>query len=127
MDKKILRIVLVILVLVLIVFVTNVEASSFIGQLQNNMSGGSGSNMGKSLKNLGNSIIGVIQIVAVGIAVIMLLYIAIKYMIASPSEKADFKKTAVHFLVGAVIIFASTGILQLIKNIMTNLSGTLAK
>lgn len=84
-------------------------------------------NHGKTIQNFGGRIIGVIQVVGTGIGIIMLLYIAIKYMIAAPSEKAEFKKTAINFVIGAVVLFAASGILGLIKNIMENLSGTIAK
>ncbi len=66
-----------------------------------------------------NSIIGAIltitQVVGVGVAVIMLIVLAIKYISASPGDKADIKKHAVVYVVGAVVLFAASGILQIIK------------
>ena len=46
------------------------------------------------IKNAGNQIIGIIQVVGSIIAVVMLVYIGIKYLIASPNEKAEIKHTA---------------------------------
>ena len=46
----------------------------------------------------------------------MLTYVAIKYMSAAPSEKADFKKSATGFVVGAVVLFATTNILGVIAD-----------
>lgn len=127
MNKKVLKIAFALLILLVVVFVTYVQASGFVGSLEQNISGGSNSNLGKSINSFGGTIIGVIQVVGTGIGIIMLIYIAIKYMIAAPSEKAEFKKTATNFVIGAVVLFAASGILGLIKNIMENLSGTIAK
>ena len=65
-------------------------------------------------KNTMGSAIQVIRIVATGMSVIMLSYIGIKYMMASPAEKAEFKKTATIFAVGAIMIFAAGNILSII-------------
>ena len=62
------------------------------------------------------TIIDIIQIVGAGIAIIMTTYVAIKYMSAAPSEKADFKKSATGLIVGAVVLFAASGILTIIAN-----------
>ena len=66
-----------------------------------------------------NKIIGAImtvaQVIGVGVAVIMLIVLAIKYISAAPSDKAEIKKHAVVYVVGAVVLFAATGILQLVK------------
>ncbi len=61
------------------------------------------------------TIIGVVKIVGVCVAVVMLLVVAMKYMSAAPGEKADIKKSAVVYVVGAVVLFAVTGILSIIE------------
>jgi len=65
---------------------------------------------------LGNGIIGIIQIVGVAVGVIMLIILGVKYMTSASSEKADIKKKSIIYIVGAILVFSSTGILQLIKN-----------
>ena len=62
------------------------------------------------------AILTITQVVGVGVAVIMLIVLAIKYISAAPGDKADIKKHAVVYIVGAVVLFAATGILQIIKN-----------
>lgn len=66
--------------------------------------------------NIAGSVISIAKVVCAGIAIIMLTVIAMKYMMAAPSEKADIKKHAVVYIVGAVIMFAATGILTIIQN-----------
>lgn len=65
--------------------------------------------------NAMNVIIGIFQVVAVGVAAIMLIALAIKYMSAAPGDKAEIKKHAVVYIVGAVMAFGSAGVVQLLK------------
>ena len=63
---------------------------------------------------LGSALV-VVQVVGVGVAVIMLIVLAIKYISAAPSDKAEIKKHAVVYVVGAIVLFAASGILGLIR------------
>lgn len=65
--------------------------------------------------NVLTTMVVVVKVVAVAIAIIMLLAVAMKYMTAAPGEKAEIKKHAVVYVVGAVVLFAATGILSLIE------------
>ena len=69
-----------------------------------------------AVSNIVGSLITVIQIIAFGAAVIMLMFLGIKYISASPDGKAEIKKSATQYVVGAVILFAATGILQVVKS-----------
>ncbi len=69
----------------------------------------------EKVNNLLTTIIVAVKIIAVTIAIIMLLVLAMKYMISSPGEKADIKKHAIVYVVGALILFATAGILSLIQ------------
>ncbi len=74
--------------------------------------------------NITGAILTVFRIVAVGIALIMIVVVAIKYMSAAPEGKAEIKKHAVIYIVGAIVLFASSGILGIIQNFAsTNISG----
>ena len=55
------------------------------------------------------------------IAVIMLIVLAIKYISAAPSEKADIKKSATIYIVGAVLLFAASGVLAIIQGFAENI------
>lgn len=73
-----------------------------------------------SVNRMIGAILTVTQIVGVGVAVIMLVVLAIKYISAAPGDKADIKKHAVVYVVGAVVLFAASGILQIIKKFAGN-------
>ncbi len=72
------------------------------------------SNINTSVGNIGKSAVTIVRIVSAGIASIMLLAVAMKYMMAAPSERADIKSSAVKYLIGATILYASSGILTII-------------
>ena len=71
----------------------------------------------QDVTNIGNQLIGVITTVGVVVAVIILLVLGIKYMMGSASEKAEYKKTMIPYLVGAVLIFGASTIVQVVVNI----------
>ena len=74
-----------------------------------------------SINRILGSILTIVQVVGCGIAVIMLIVLAIKYISAAPGDKAEIKKHAVVYVVGAVILFAATGILGLIQSFSNNI------
>ena len=84
----------------------NVNLGDFTGETNSGTQG---------ITNLFNNIIGIVQVVGTGIAVIMLIVLAIKYLMAAPSEKADIKKGALIYVVAAVILFAAVNILAVIQ------------
>ncbi len=72
-----------------------------------------------SVSRIIGSIISIVQVVGVGVAIIMLIVLAIQYISASPEGKAEIKKNATIYIVGSIILFAASGILQIIKNFAT--------
>ena len=58
--------------------------------------------------------IGVVQVVGIGVAVIMIVVVGTKYIIAAPSEKANIKRQTVIYLIGAVLLFATSSVLRII-------------
>ena len=66
--------------------------------------------------NVGNDIIGVIQVVGILIAVGTIMILGIKYMMGSAEEKAEYKKTLMPYLIGAILLFAGAAFAQTIYN-----------
>lgn len=69
-----------------------------------------------SINTIIGSVITIVQVIGVGVAIIMLIVLAIKYISAAPGDKADIKKHAVVYVVGAIVLFAASGLLGIIKN-----------
>lgn len=81
-------------------------------------------NATNTAENIVTNLIIIFRIVGVTAAILMLLVVAMKYMTAAPSEKAEIKKSAVVYVVGAVILFAVTGILGIISNLSKTINAT---
>lgn len=66
-------------------------------------------------RTVSQSIITIARVISMGVAITMLIVLAMKYMMAAPGEKASIKKSAVTYVVGAVVMFAAYGILTIIQ------------
>ncbi len=76
----------------------------------------------KATQNIVGAIAVVVRIVGMGVALIMLIVLAMKYMVAAPGDKADIKKHAIVYVVGAIVLFATTQILEIIAKFAGNIS-----
>ena len=72
-------------------------------------------NVSGNIQNAATPIIVVVKIIGITVAIVILLVLAMKYMIASPGEKADIKKSAIPYVIGAIIIFGAVGLLDIIS------------
>ena len=70
----------------------------------------------QNVTDIGNKIMGIIQVVGILAAVIILMVLGIKYMMGSAEEKAEYKKTMMPYVIGAVLIFAASRIANAIYN-----------
>ena len=61
------------------------------------------------------TILDVVRIIGMGIALIMLTYVGIKFMLASPSERANIKQYSMNFIIGAFILICGVGLLTIVK------------
>ena len=94
-------------------------ASSVLQQMNNAQN--QSVNGTNEITTLGGRIVGIVQVVGVVIAVIIILVIGIKYMIGSAEEKAEYKKTMIPYLVGAILIFPGATIVNVVYNLVTGL------
>ncbi len=77
-----------------------------------------------SAVSITGAILSVVKYVATGIALIMIVVIAAKYMLASAGDRADIKKHAVAYVTGAMILFGSAAIVNLIQNFADSTLGS---
>ena len=71
-----------------------------------------------SVEKIVGAILYITKVIAVGIGLIMLTAVAIKYMSSAPGERATIKKHAVVYVVGACVLFGSAGILNIIQKFL---------
>lgn len=114
-QVKIISIMLVVL-MALTAISSVVLAAPDLSSTIKDMANGSG-NQPDEVINLGKTIVTIMQTVGIVVAVVVLLIIGIKYMIGSAEEKAEYKKTMIPYIVGAILIFASTTIVNVVYNL----------
>lgn len=114
-TKKIVKIISILFVIIAIFSAFNmVLGASIPTAIQPSGSGVS------SIQNITGNVIFIIQMIAFAAAVIMLIFVGIKFITASPEAKAEIKKTAVIYVIGAVLLFAAGGILGIIQSLSQN-------
>lgn len=74
------------------------------------------------IENVGNSIVGILQTVGIVLSVVVLIVLGIKYMMGSAEEKAEYKKTMIPYIIGAVLIFGATTIANAVYNFANGLN-----
>ncbi len=113
--KKIAIKVLILLISFLLIFsiIYNSKATAIT-----EMFGGKNVTTDKASKKIVSILAIVLEIVrniGAGLALLMLLILGCKYMLASAGERAEIKKHAVTYVIGAVVLFAASGILEILK------------
>lgn len=76
----------------------------------------------KELTTMAKRILGAIQTVGSVVSVITLVVIGIKYMLGSIEEKAKYKETMIPYIIGCVLVFATSNIASILYNIGINLN-----
>lgn len=118
--KKTISILLIILLLMSVLCTNKVfagEGGGGIGGIITSMSAVSSapsagdSKIGKVI----NIVIGILQVVGTGISLIVISILGIKYILASPSDKADVKKNIMPILIGCILLFAAVNIAGIIE------------
>jgi hypothetical protein len=117
--NKIIKIIFIIAMVVLIGILlsqtTYAEWTPDWGIYDNDVKG----NASAKLNEIVGAIINIVSIVAAGIAIIMLIVIGVSYVINGAEGKADAKKSLESYTVGAVILFAASGILKLLQKFIS--------
>lgn len=70
-------------------------------------------------RGLAASIIDIVKIVGTGTSLLILLFMGVRYILKSPTEKAEFKKTFTAYIVGAIILFTATNLVAIVAEFAT--------
>ncbi len=75
----------------------------------------------QQLSSLGGKVLSALQIIGFIAGVVILVVLGLKYMMGSLEEKAEYKKTMIPYLVGAIIVIAAPtlakGIFSMIQSL----------
>lgn len=100
---------------------TGGTSSEWMTLVEDVSSGEASEDVTTPLTNLAGTVITVVKVVCAGVAVIMLIVLGIKYMTSAPNERASIMKHAWVYLVGAIILFASSGIITILEQFATKI------
>ncbi len=116
--KKLVKIIPMIILLIVLVssFVPVFAAPTNPSSLQ-----GTGTD---KFDNIGKRIIGMVQAIGSIASVLVLVILGIKYMMGSAEEKAEYKKTFIPYLVGAILVFAAANVASMIYNFANTITTT---
>lgn len=119
MRKKICLVLLILIILASCICISKCYAAdSIVDKLSGmqNVSTPDTSSNGTGIPAAINSVISLLQYVGSGIAIIIVTILGIKYILASPSEKADVKKAIFPILIGCALLFGGVNIAALIAD-----------
>ena len=106
------------IVIALLIIATILSAVSMVFGAVNIPTGNNGAT-GK-LQGPVQKIIGIVQLICYAAAVILIVILGVKFMTASPDGKAEIKKSAIIYVVGAILVFAAGALLNLLKKPLLN-------
>lgn len=129
MKKRMLNKILIIILTILSILVfsnTNVYASSLTesvegaqGFINAGVEDTSPAISDENLQNMSDMLYNALLVIATIIAIIVGLFIGIKFMTGSVAEKAEVKKTLIPYIAGCVVIFGAFGIWKIVVNILS--------
>ena len=113
MKNKTLKIIAVLLIAIALITLstTIVRATTGFEPIEPKPAG----TAGEKVTNTAGQILTIVRIVGMAVAVIILTILGIKYVAASPNEKADYKKGMTVYVVGAVLLFGASALLSVIQ------------
>lgn len=71
----------------------------------------------KQIQTIGGKILSAVTTAGIVLSVLMLAVLGVKYMMGSAEEKAEYKKSMMPYLIGAVLIFAASTIATAVYNL----------
>ena len=118
--QKAMKIVSALLIVMMLLFtVSTVVNASDINSVLTQMDAGKNQvgDTANGVARIGGQIASILTTVGMVVAVLVLLILGIKYMMGSASEKAEYKKTMIPYVVGAILILGASAIVNIIFNI----------
>ena len=121
--KKIMMYVIPVLLVMVVMFTANTifASSPVTPELPDSVTGGDAS---ETITNTAGSIWSTVIILFQILAIAAIIIAGIRYMFASADSKADIKKQLVPLVVGAVLVFGATTIIQVIINVTNDVTDT---
>lgn len=69
-----------------------------------------------TMASLGSQILTIVTNVGIILAVVLIAILGIKYMMGSTEEKAEYKKSMIPYIVGAILVFGASTVAKVVVN-----------
>jgi len=109
--KKIKFIVSALIITLILIFPLTINAAQI--NPENYKSDGPNTADVESMYQFGGSVAGVIQIAGTIVSAGALIIIGIRYVVASAEEKAEYKERMLPYIIGAVLLFGASNIVNI--------------
>ena len=123
MNKKTMKILAFVVTLFIVIAMMSsvVNAASGVNLTPSQITANIDSNSQNQIQSVGQKIVGIIQVIGIVIAVVVIMVVGIKYMMGSVEEKAEYKKTMMPYIIGAVLIFAGSTLANVVYQFATGI------
>lgn len=122
MKKRTYQILLILIVLITSLFLmTNICEASWAIENPEQFKP-SGVTLSPEAKETAGKLLGALQVIGTIVSIIVLIVMGMKYMVGSASEKAEYKKTMIPYLIGALLIFTGTLLPHLIYDVVMGIN-----
>ena len=113
MNKKVLKVITVLATIATVVLITS---SCFAAELNvTDINTNANVNV-QEIGAVGSKIATILRAIGTVLLVVVLMVLGIKYMMGSAEEKAEYKKTMIPYLIGAILLFGATQIAGAVLN-----------
>lgn len=117
-KSKFIKIIFIALVLFAVFFCTiNVKATDTSYYKPNELS----REDSPTLFGMGDEVLGTLMNIATIVSILTIAIIGVKYMYGSVEQKAEYKASLLPWLIGAIIVFSITRIIELFQMIASNI------
>ena len=97
-------------VLMVVLIIACICTNVFAAIDPNAITAGKDTNADDTILSIGNTVLTIVTNVGMILAVIIIAILGVKYMMGSTEEKAEYKKSMIPYLVGAVLVFGASAI-----------------
>ena len=117
MNKNLKRVLIVLFDIILIstLFLNVVSNAGSVSQFNGSTSLLASTNAKNATVGILGTILTITRTVGAAVAIGILMIIGCKYLMASAGDRADIKKYAMNYVIGAIILFGAAGILGIIQ------------
>ncbi len=123
-SKKIILRLIPVLLLVVVVLNSSVFGFSNFDPSQGNLDTVGDGSYSTVVNDTVNKVWGSVTLILQVLAIAAIVFAGVRYMFASADQKADIKKSMIILVVGAVLVFGASTIVQFIVNVTNDVTNT---